>query len=107
MKSRDKGEWKNEKTLLSWNRQEIIVGQDSDGDIGILDDSGYSIVLPPDQLGSLILHLQAIQRTEEIMSKEYWEPLGERVLVSRDEDTKTTKGGIHLPGHAELPQITG
>lgn len=35
------------------------------------------------------------------------EPLGERVLIRKDEDKKTTKGGIELPGNIEIPTITG
>jgi chaperonin GroES len=35
------------------------------------------------------------------------EPLGKRVLVRKDEDKKTTKGGIQLPGNIEIPTITG
>lgn len=35
------------------------------------------------------------------------EPIGKRVLIRKDEDKKTTKGGIELPGNIEIPQITG
>lgn len=35
------------------------------------------------------------------------EPLGMRVLIRKDEDKKTTKGGIELPGNIEIPTITG
>jgi chaperonin GroES len=35
------------------------------------------------------------------------EPLGKRVLIRKDEDKKTTKGGIQLPGNIEIPTITG
>ena len=35
------------------------------------------------------------------------EPLGDRVLVRKDEDKKTTKGGIQLPDSVEIPTITG
>ena len=35
------------------------------------------------------------------------EPLGKRVLIRKDEDKKTTKGGIELPGNIEIPTITG
>lgn len=35
------------------------------------------------------------------------EPVGERVLIRKDEDKKTTKGGIELPGNIEIPTITG
>lgn len=35
------------------------------------------------------------------------EPLGARVLISKDEDRKKTKAGIHLPDKIEIPTITG
>ena len=35
------------------------------------------------------------------------EPIGTRVLIRKDEDKKTTKGGIELPGNMEIPTITG
>lgn len=35
------------------------------------------------------------------------EPIGKRVLIRKDEDKKTTKGGIQLPGNIEIPTITG
>lgn len=35
------------------------------------------------------------------------EPLGERVLIRKDEDKKQTKGGIQLPDSVEIPTITG
>ena len=35
------------------------------------------------------------------------EPIGNRVLIRKDEDKKTTKGGIELPGNIEIPTITG
>jgi chaperonin GroES len=35
------------------------------------------------------------------------EPLGERVLIRKDEDRKQTRAGIHLPDKIEIPQITG
>ena len=35
------------------------------------------------------------------------EPLGARVLISKDRDKKETKGGIHLPDKIEIPTITG
>ncbi len=35
------------------------------------------------------------------------EPVGKRVLIRKDEDRKTTKGGIQLPGNIEIPTITG
>jgi chaperonin GroES len=35
------------------------------------------------------------------------EPIGDRVLIRKDEDKKTTKTGIHLPDKIEIPTITG
>lgn len=35
------------------------------------------------------------------------EPLGKRVLVRKDADKKTTRGGIQLPDNIEIPTITG
>lgn len=35
------------------------------------------------------------------------EPLGQRVLIRKDEDKKVTKGGIELPDSIEIPTITG
>jgi len=35
------------------------------------------------------------------------EPIGERVLVRRDESKQVTKGGIVLPDTAEIPTIKG
>lgn len=40
-------------------------------------------------------------------SLEVVEPLGQRVLIRKDEDKKKTKGGIELPGNIEIPTITG
>ncbi len=38
---------------------------------------------------------------------EFIEPLGDRVLIRKDENRQTTKGGIVLPDDAEIPNITG
>lgn len=35
------------------------------------------------------------------------EPIGNRVLIRKDEDKKETKGGIKLPDNIEIPTITG
>lgn len=35
------------------------------------------------------------------------EPMGQRVLIRKDEDKKVTKGGIELPDSIEIPTITG
>lgn len=34
-------------------------------------------------------------------------PLGDRVLIRKDDDKKQTKAGIHLPDKIEIPTITG
>jgi chaperonin GroES len=41
------------------------------------------------------------------MSLEIIEPVGMRVLVRKDEERRTTRGGIHLPDDAKIPVITG
>jgi chaperonin GroES len=35
------------------------------------------------------------------------EPIGDRVLVRKDDERRTTKGGIHLPDDAKIPVISG
>ena len=35
------------------------------------------------------------------------EPVGQRVLICKDDERRTTKGGIHLPDEAKIPVITG
>jgi len=40
-------------------------------------------------------------------SLEIIEPVGLRVLVRKDEERRTTRGGIHLPDEAKIPVITG
>jgi len=40
-------------------------------------------------------------------SIEIVEPIGNRVLIRKDEDKKQTKGGIQLPDNIEIPTITG
>lgn len=35
------------------------------------------------------------------------EPIGNRVLIRKDEDKKQTRGGIQLPDNIEIPTITG
>jgi len=43
----------------------------------------------------------------ESKSIETVEPIGNRVLIRKDEDKKQTKGGIQLPDNIEIPTITG
>lgn len=38
---------------------------------------------------------------------DYVEPIGDRVLVRKDEPKRETRGGIALPDAAEIPTITG
>ncbi len=45
--------------------------------------------------------------TSQSKQLETVEPVGKRVLLRKDEDKKTTKGGIQLPGNIEIPTITG
>lgn len=40
-------------------------------------------------------------------SLETIEPVGMRVLIRKDEERRTTKGGIHLPDDAKIPVISG
>ncbi|MHC5109897.1 MAG: co-chaperone GroES [Planctomycetota bacterium] len=48
------------------------------------------------------------KRTEGQSAKlETVEPLGQRVVIRKDEDKKVTKGGIELPDSIEIPTITG
>ena len=35
------------------------------------------------------------------------EPIGDRVLIRKDEDKKVTKAGVHLPDKIEIPTLTG
>ena len=35
------------------------------------------------------------------------EPIGDRVLIRKDDDRKITKVGIHLPDKIEIPTLTG
>ena len=41
------------------------------------------------------------------MAIETVEPIGDRVLIRKDEDKKITKVGIHLPDKLEIPTLTG
>ncbi len=48
-----------------------------------------------------------MSQTKSTPQLETVEPIGTRVLIRKDEDKKTTKGGIQLPGNIEIPTITG
>ena len=41
------------------------------------------------------------------MPNEYVEPVGNRILIRKDESRGETRGGILLPDDAEIPTITG
>ena len=44
---------------------------------------------------------------KKAQSFECVEPIGDRVLVRKDEPKRETRGGIALPDAAEIPTITG
>ena len=44
---------------------------------------------------------------ETKMTMETIEPVGLRVLVRKDEEKRTTRGGIHLPDDSKTPVLTG
>jgi chaperonin GroES len=44
---------------------------------------------------------------QAISTLETVEPIGDRVLVRKDQDRKVTKEGIHLPDKIEIPTLTG
>ena len=44
---------------------------------------------------------------EARMKLETIEPVGLRVLIRKDEEKRTTRGGIHLPDDATNPVLTG
>ncbi|MBL0869461.1 MAG: co-chaperone GroES [Phycisphaerales bacterium] len=45
--------------------------------------------------------------TRKTSKLEVVEPIGDRVLIRKDDDKKQTKQGIHLPDKIEIPTITG
>jgi len=50
----------------------------------------------------------ATPRKSSIASNlEIVEPIGNRVLIRKDDDKKQTKSGLHLPDKIEIPTITG
>ena len=46
-------------------------------------------------------------KKKESSQFEQVEPIGDRVLVRKDEPKRETRGGIALPDAAEIPTITG
>ncbi len=55
------------------------------------------------------MKVSEMKEEKRITSKalEIVEPIGRRVLISKDKDKKETKGGIQLPDNIEIPTITG
>ncbi|MHC4745325.1 MAG: co-chaperone GroES [Planctomycetota bacterium] len=49
----------------------------------------------------------ANRKKSENQPIEIVEPIGNRVVIRKDEDKKETKGGIQLPDNIEIPTITG
>ena len=49
----------------------------------------------------------ANRKKVENQAIEIVEPIGNRVVIRKDEDKKETKGGIQLPDNIEIPTITG
>ena len=47
------------------------------------------------------------ETTKNKLELETVEPIGNRVLLRKDEDKKQTKSGIHLPDKIEIPTLTG
>lgn len=45
--------------------------------------------------------------TKKVTKMEVIEPVGLRILICKDEDKKSTKGGIILPDNVEIPVLTG
>ncbi len=52
-------------------------------------------------------YIMGKKKQDETSPFETVEPIGNRVLIRKDEDKKQTKGGIQLPDNIEIPTITG
>lgn len=52
-KKHSEDSWRSEITLRGWNGAPVILGFDAEGDIGILDDKGYSIIIDKRDLPKL------------------------------------------------------
>ena len=50
---------------------------------------------------------EKMAKKKKANSFEQVEPIGDRVLVRKDEPKRETRGGIALPDAAEIPTITG
>ncbi len=57
--------------------------------------------------GSPIYHQDMAKAKSTSRSLETVEPIGNRVLIRKDEHKKVTKDGIHLPDKIEIPTLTG
>lgn len=44
---------------------------------------------------------------KKVAPLEVVEPVGDRVLIRKDQDKKQTRQGIHLPDKIEIPTLTG
>jgi chaperonin GroES len=53
------------------------------------------------------LRVSVGQFPSDHVMNEFVEPLGTRVLIRKDENRQTTRGGIVLPDKAEIPTISG
>jgi chaperonin GroES len=68
--------------------------------------AGASTTVPPGALRSYHDSLMA-KTTPQTDDLETVEPIGNRVLIRKDQDKKITKVGIHLPDKIEIPTLTG
>jgi chaperonin GroES len=78
---------------------------DCNGGRGGCRPRGATVVSEPP--GGVRQKDNGVDSTSSSKQLEVVEPIGKRVLVRKDEDKKTTKGGIQLPGNIEIPTITG
>jgi chaperonin GroES len=72
--------------------------------------AGSPTIAPPGEPLGYTLHSMAKTPNKPARIRgrlETVEPVGNRVLVRKDEDKKQTKSGIHLPDKIEIPTLTG
>jgi len=76
--------------------------------------SRWRVRLPDEHVGSdslddlrWLCHNAAMAKKKPANAFESVEPIGDRVLVRKDEPKRETRGGIALPDAAEIPTITG
>jgi len=67
------------------------------------------IIIPVFKNKLFCRELGEMDKKKQIQTKplEIVEPIGNRVLIRKDQDKKQTKGGIQLPDNIEIPTITG